>query len=219
MNITPDSIVYWQGKFVNINATLVYTWIVMVLIIALCWFVSRRLVIRGKISRWQLTLEIIVEYIIGELRSIFQEEPHRYLPLLGTLFIFISVSNFLAFIPKYHPPTGSLATTGALAVTVFFSVFFFGISRKGLPGYLKNYVSPTVVMLPFNVMGEVSRTIALAVRLFGNVMSGTLLVGVILSLAPLFFPVLINALELVIGQIHAYIFTILSAVYIASGVR
>lgn len=219
MHITPDSIIFWKWGFVTINATLVYTWTVMALIIFIAWIVSRRLVMKGEISRWQIALETIVSFARKELREMFYDDPEKYLPFLGTLFLFISVSNFLSFVPKFHPPTGSLATTGALATTVFFSVIIFGIAQKGIRGYIKNYFSPSVIMFPFNVIGEISRTVALAVRLFGNIMSGTLLVAILISLAPLFFPLLLHALELIIGQIQAYIFTVLSAVYISSAVR
>jgi F-type H+-transporting ATPase subunit a len=122
-------------------------------------------------------------------------------------------------VPGYHPPTGSLSTTTALAACVFFAVPFYGIAQKGLVGYFKHYLQPSVFMAPFHIMGELSRTLALAVRLFGNVMSGSLVVGILLSIVPLFVPVIMQVLELLIGQIQAYIFAVLTSVYIASALQ
>ena len=166
-----------------------------------------------------MMLETIVSAIRKQIREITGRDPDDYLPFLGTLFLFISLSNFLAIVPGYQPPTGSLTTTSALAVCVFFAVPAFGIAKDGVGRYLRHYIRPSVFMLPFHVIGELSRTLALAVRLFGNVMSGTLIAGLLLSVAPLFLPVLMQALGLLIGQIQAYIFAILATVYIASASR
>jgi F-type H+-transporting ATPase subunit a len=122
-------------------------------------------------------------------------------------------------VPGFQPPTGSLTTTTALAICVFFAVPIYGIAERGLKGYLSNYIQPSVAMLPFNIIGEISRTLALAVRLFGNIMSGTLIAAILLSLVPLFFPVIMQAFGLLVGLIQAYIFAILAMVYIASGTR
>jgi F-type H+-transporting ATPase subunit a len=154
--------------------------------------------------------------IRNQIQQISQEDPSRYLPFIGTLYLFIAFSNLLAFVPGYHPPTDSLSTTAALAGCVFLAVPLYGISHRGLRGYLDHYFKPTVFMLPFHIISEVSRTLALAVRLFGNVMSGVLLGGILLSVAPLFFPILLQVLELLIGQIQAFIFAVLATVYIAS---
>jgi F-type H+-transporting ATPase subunit a len=154
--------------------------------------------------------------IRNQIQQISQEDPSRYLPFIGTLYLFIAFSNLLAFVPGYHPPTDSLSTTAALAGCVFLAVSLYGISHRGLRGYLDHYFKPTVFMLPFHIISEVSRTLALAVRLFGNVMSGVLLGGILLSVAPLFFPILLQVLELLIGQIQAFIFAVLATVYIAS---
>jgi F-type H+-transporting ATPase subunit a len=164
-------------------------------------------------------LEALVEVIRNQIRDIIREDSLPYLPFIGTLFLFISVSNFLSFVPGYHPPTGSISTTAALAVCVFFAVFVYGISRAGIKGFFRHYISPTVFMLPFNIIGELSRTLALAVRLFGNVMSGTMTAALLLSVAPLFLPAVMEILSLLIGQIQAYIFAVLAAVYIASATR
>jgi F-type H+-transporting ATPase subunit a len=131
----------------------------------------------------------------------------------------ISLSNFLAFVPGYHPPTGSLSTTAGWAAVVFLAVPAYGIHNQGLLGYLKHYVRPTPVMLPFQVVSEFSRTVAMAVRLFGNVMSGTLIGAILLSVIPLIFPIFMQLLELIIGQVQAYIFAVLATVYVGSAAR
>ena len=129
------------------------------------------------------------------------------------------MSNLLAVVPGYRPPTGSLSTTTALAICVFVAVPVFGVVRQGPLAYLRRYVRPTPLMLPFNLIGEVSRTIALAMRLYGNIMSGTVLAGILLSLAPFVFPVLLQVLGLLTGMVQAYIFFILATVYIAAATR
>lgn len=219
MDISPDSIVIWQWGPITLNATIVFTWAIMGFLVLVSWLVTRKLSVEPELSRWQMLLETIVSYIRDQIRDITQREPDDYLPFLGTLFLFISLSNFLSFVPGYHPPTGSISTTSALAVCVFFAVPVFGIAKAGMMGYFRHYIRPSVFMLPFHIIGEFSRTLALAVRLFGNVMSGTMIVGILLSVAPLFLPVAMHALGLLIGQIQAYIFAVLAAVYIASASR
>jgi len=216
MDISPDSIVIWQWKFITLNATILFTWFIMGLLVLVSWLVTRKLSVEPDLSRWQMALETIVSYIRDQIHEITHRDPDDYLPFLGTLFLFISLSNFLSFVPGYHPPTGSISTTSALAVCVFFAVPVFAIAKDGAKAYFRHYIKPSVFMFPFHIIGEFSRTLALAVRLFGNVMSGTMIVGILLSVAPLFLPVVMHALELLIGQIQAYIFAVLAAVYIAS---
>ncbi len=219
MEITPDAIIYWQWNGVNLNATIIFSWIVMLLLLLISWLATRKLSIGPKISRWQSSLEVIISYIRNQIREITQQNPDPFIPFLGALFLFISLSNLLTIVPGYEAPTASLSTTSALAICVFFAVPIFGISEKGVFGYLKQYLEPSVLMLPFNVIGEFSRTLALAVRLFGNIMSGTLIVGILLIIAPLFLPIVMQILGLLIGQIQAYIFTVLATVYIASATQ
>lgn len=219
MNITPDSIIFWQWGPITLNATIVFTWLVMGLLVLISWLVTRRLSVEPKLSRWQMLLETVVSYIRDQIRDITQRDPSPYLAFIGTLFLFISVSNLLAIVPRYHPPTGSISTTAALALCVFFSVPIYGISQAGWKGYFRHYIRPSVFMVPFHIIGEFSRTLALAVRLFGNVMSGTMIVGILLSIAPLFLPIVMEVLGLLIGQIQAYIFAVLATVYIASATR
>jgi len=202
-----------------VNATIVFTWGVMVLIVVTSMLVTRSLSTGTSLSRWQNMLEVLVKGMNDQIKAISRQEPGPYLPFVGTLFLFIGVSNLLTIVPGYQPPTGSLSTTAALAICVFIAVPAYGIAERGVIGYLKHYIRPTVFMLPFNVMGELSRTIALAVRLFGNIMSGTMIAGILLSITPLLFPIVMQALGLLTGMIQAYIFAVLAMVYIASATR
>lgn len=216
MTISPDSIVFWQwGQFV-LNGTIVFTWLVMTFLTVIAWLVTRRLSSGTRISRWQNLVEVLVTGIRDQIREISHQEPGRYLPFVGTLFLFIATANLLNIVPGYMAPTGSLSTTTALAVCVFFAVPLFGITYEGPVTYLHHYIKPTWLMLPFNILGEISRTIALAVRLYGNMMSGTVIVAILLSLTPYFFPVVMQLLGLLTGMIQAYIFAVLAIVYIAS---
>ena len=219
MEISPDAIIIFKWNGIQINATIIFTWVVMVILILISWIATKNLTIGPKISRWQNFLEVIVGYIRQQVKEITQQNPDPFIPFLGTLFLFISVSNLLAIIPGYQPPTGSLSTTSALAICVFFAIPIFGIAKRGGMAYFKHYLEPSIFMAPFNVIGDFSRTLALAVRLFGNVMSGTLIVAVLLIITPLFVPIIMQVLGLLIGQIQAYIFTVLATVYIASATR
>lgn len=219
MELNSDHIVYFEWEFVRINATLVNTWLVMLILVGIAWAVTSRIDPRTSISRWQHLLEAGVTVIRDQIREASHQEPDRYLPFIGTLFLFIVVSNVLDAVPGITAPTTSLSTTAALAASVFVAVPVFGIIGQGWKGYLSHYIRPTPFMLPFNVIGELSRTVALAIRLFGNIMSGSLIVAILLSLAPLFFPAVMQLFGLLIGVIQAYVFAILALVYIASGQR
>ena len=216
MNITPDNIVLWQWGLFHINATIAFTWLVMALLAGGSWLITRCLSTGAEIPRWQNLLEVLVTGIRDQIREMSRQDPGLYLPFVGTLFLFIFTANLLAVVPGFSPPTGSLSTTSALAICVFVAVPLFGITHEGPLNYLKHYIRPTPLMLPFNIIGELSRTIALAVRLYGNIMSGTVIVGILLSLTPFFFPIIMQLLGLITGVIQAYIFAILAMVYIAS---
>lgn len=215
MTISPDEIV-WSLWGVPLNATLVFTWAVMTLLAAGAWAVTRRFTDDPVPTRWQNLVEVLVTGMRDQIREVSRQEPGPYLPFVGTLFLFIATCNLLTIVPGYLPPTGSLSTTAALALCVFVAVPVFGVSQEGVREYLRHYVRPTVLMLPFNIIGEVSRTLALAVRLYGNIMSGTVIVAILLGLAPLVFPLVMQLLGLVTGLIQAYIFAVLAMVYIAA---
>ena len=216
MKISPDSIILWQWGPLHINATIAYTWLVMLLLAGGSWLITRRLATGPEISRWQNLLEVLVIGLRDQIRGVSRQDPGPYLPFVGTLFIFVLAANLLIIVPGYRPPTGSLSTTTALAICVLVAVPAYGIAYEGPLNYLKHYIKPTPLMLPFNLIGEISRTIALAVRLYGNVMSGTVIVAILLTLAPFFFPIIMQLLGLITGTIQAYIFAILATVYIAS---
>lgn len=216
MTISPDQVVLWQWGWLHVNATLVYTWLIMLLLTLGAWLITRRLSTGPGISRWQNLLEVLVTGLEDQIRDLSRQDPGQYLPFVGTLCIFIATSNLLSILPWYLPPTGSLSTTTALALCVLIAVPLYGVLNRGALGYLRHYVQPTPLMLPFNLIGELSRTVALAVRLYGNIMSGTVIVGILISLTPFLFPIVMQLLGLLTGMIQAYIFAVLAMVYIAS---
>lgn len=216
VELSPDEVVLWQWGFVSINETIVSTWAIMALLIIMAWLSARDLSVEPPLSSSQNLFETIITYMQSQIREIAQMDPDRYLPFSGTLFLFISVANLLDIVPGYRTPTSSISTTAALAICVFFAVPIYGIAQSGIAGYLKHYTEPTVLMLPFHIIGEFSRTLAMAVRLFGNMMSETMLIAILLTIAPLFLPVLLELLGLLIGQVQAYIFAVLATVYIVS---
>ncbi len=219
MEISPDAWVIHEWRGFELTATVVFTWAVMAVLVIGCGAVTAGLGQGEKVSRWQGMLEVVVTQIRDQIDEMGSGDPDRYLPFIGTLFLFIATSNLLMIVPGYQPPTGSLSTAAALAICVLIAVPLFSISRRGLAGYLKTYIRPTPLMLPFNLISEASRTLALAIRLYGNVMSGTVIVGILISVAPFFFPVLLQLLGLITGLIQAYIFAVLAMVYIASATR
>jgi F-type H+-transporting ATPase subunit a len=188
----------------------------MIALIVSSKLITRKLKTDIHITRWQSMLEIIVTGILKQIKNVGLQEPKKYIGFLGTLFIFIAASNLCILFPFYEPPTSSLSTTTALALSVFIAVPIFGILEGGLGGYLKSYIKPSFIMLPFNIVSEVSRTLALAVRLFGNIMSGGVIVSILLSITPFIFPIVMSALGMLTGIVQAYIFSILATVYIAA---
>ncbi len=216
MDLTSDQQILWQHGFVKLNGTIATTWGLIIAMGAGSKLVTRRLATEGAIPRWQGLLEIVVTSIEKQIEEVGLKQPEKYISFLGTLFLFVAVSALCTVIPGFTPPTGSLSTTAALALCVFVAVPLFGIGEQGLGGYLKTYTQPTVIMLPFNIISELSRTLALAVRLFGNMMSGVMIVGILLTITPFLFPILMTTLGLLTGMVQAYIFSILAAVYIAA---
>ena len=219
MRLSPDQLVYWQSGYFKINATIGFTWVLMLVLVLGSMLLTRRLSTGLHRSRWQNALEIIVLGITTQIKEVGLTNPGKYLAFLGTLFLFVTTASLCIVIPGYEPPTASLSTTTALALCVLIAVPVFGISDQGLRGYLKTYTEPTLIMLPFNVISELSRTLALAVRLFGNMMSGAMIIAILLTLTPFFFPIVMTMLGLLTGMVQAYIFTILAAVYIAAATR
>jgi F-type H+-transporting ATPase subunit a len=216
MRLSSDQLILWQHGLVQLNATIVTTWAIMLVMTAGAWVITRRLSTELRISRWQGALEILVTGTAGQIEEVGLKPARRYIPFLGTLFSFIAIANLLTIVPVYEPPTGSLSTTAALALCVFIAVPVFGIRQRGWGGYLLSYLQPTAIMLPFNIISEFSRSLALAVRLFGNMMSGGMILAILLTITPFIFPVAMSALGLLTGMVQAYIFSILATVYIAA---
>lgn len=216
MRLSPDQLILWQHGFVRLNATIVTTWALMLFLAAGAKLITRKLGAEVRISRWQCVLEILVIGIVKQIADVGLRAPRQYIGFIGTLFLFVAMANVFTIVPGYEPPTASLSTTTALALCVFIAVPLFGIRQRGLRDYLRSYLQPTMLMLPFNIISELSRTLALAVRLFGNMMSGTMIIGILLSITPFIFPVAMSALGLLTGMVQAYIFSILATVYIAA---
>ena len=219
MRLSPDQMIFWQHGFFKLNGTIVFTWGLMIVLAVGAKLITRNLSTELERTRWQNFLEIIVTGINKQIEDVGLRHPERYLGFLGTLFLFVAVSALCTIIPGYEPPTASLSTTAALALCVFVAVPLFGIEDQGFGGYLKSYIEPTVIMLPFNIISELSRTLALAVRLFGNMMSGAMIIGILLTITPFIFPIVMTLLGLLTGMVQAYIFSILAAVYIAAATR
>ncbi|MEP6668654.1 MAG: F0F1 ATP synthase subunit A [Chthoniobacter sp.] len=219
MRLSPDQLIFWQHGFFKLNGTIAFTWAIMLALAVGSKLVTRKLSTDLTRTRWQNLLEIVVTAIAKQIEEVGLRRPNTYLPFLGTLFLFVAVSAICTIIPGYEPPTSSLSTTVALALSVFVAVPLFGIMDQGVGGYLKSYIEPTVIMLPFNVISELSRTLALAVRLFGNMMSGAMIIGILLTITPFLFPIVMTLLGLLTGMVQAYIFFILAAVYIAAATQ
>jgi F-type H+-transporting ATPase subunit a len=199
---------------VTITRPVVTTWGIMLVLTAACWLVTRRL--KAFPDGRQAVLEIVVAGIAAQIEDVIRKDSRPFLPLLGTLFIFLVTANLSGLLPGVEAPTSKLETPAALALIVFFSVHFFGIRARGLRGYLASFAKPKLIMLPLNILSELTRTFSLMLRLFGNIMSGEFIVALIVALAGLFVPIPLMALEILIGIVQAYIFTVLAAVFIGA---
>jgi F-type H+-transporting ATPase subunit a len=219
VHLSPDQMIFWQHGFFKLNATIVFTWGLMLVLSAGSMLITRHLSQGLDRSRWQNLLEIVVTGINTQITEVGLKDPKPYLGFLGTLFLFVAAAALATILPGYEPPTASLSTTVALALSVFVAVPLFGIEADGIRGYLGSYLQPTPLMLPFNIISELSRTLALAVRLFGNMMSGAMIIGILLTITPFVFPIVMTLLGLLTGMVQAYIFSILAAVYIAAATR
>ncbi len=200
----------------GINATLFYSWIVMFLLTVLSWAATRNLKSGLRVSRFQTALEMIVLTIRRQIKEVSSDDPSKYMGVITAFFLFIAMSNLLTIIPWFKAPTGSLSTTAAFALCVFFAMPYYGIQNAGWRRYLKKYVEPTPLMLPLNVLSDFSSTFSLAVRLYGNVLSGAIIGSVLLMLAPFLLPLPLQILGLLTGTIQAYIFALLAIVYVSS---
>jgi F-type H+-transporting ATPase subunit a len=201
---------------VPVAGAVVTTWGIMAVLTIGSWLATRRL--RLQPNGVQAVLELLIEAIERQIRETMQSEPARFLPLIATLLIYLVSANLLSLIPGLEPPTAKLETDGALALIVFGAVHWYGIRIQGLRGYLREFTRPAWIMLPLNVLAEFTRTFSMMVRLFGNIMAGVFVVGIVLSLAGLFVPIPLMALDMLTGVVQAYIFTVLAMVFIGAAI-
>lgn len=216
MDLTPDAIIVFSLGGIAINATIFNTWLIMAALTGVSMLVTRNLRPDVPPNRWRTALEVIVNGIVSQIAEVTERRDPRILYFVGTLFLFIVTANLLTVVPGFDTPTASLSTTVALALSVLIAVPMFGVGSRGIGGYLRSYIEPSVIMLPFNIIGEFSRGISLAIRLYGNIMSGAVIAAILLGVAPFFFPVVMDMLGLLTGVIQAYIFAILATVYIST---
>ncbi len=212
--LIPD--ILFQLGPVPISRPVVTTWAIMALLTAVSWLGLRRASVHA--GTLQTVLEIVVETLEKQVYEIIRRDPWPYLPLLGTLFIFLIFANLSAIVPGMKPPTGHIETPAALAAIVFLSVHYFGVRSRGLVEYARRYTKPNPLLLPLNVLSEITRTFSLMIRLFGNIMSHELVIAIVVFLAGLLLPIPFMLLGILIGIIQAYIFTVLAAVFIGAAV-
>jgi F-type H+-transporting ATPase subunit a len=200
-----------------VAAPVLVTWGIMLALAGGSWLLTRRLTLRPGMA--QASLELVVETIEQQIRDTMRTAPGPFLPLIGTLFIFILAANWSSLVPGVEPPTASIETDAALALIVFVAVIIFGVRFRGWRGYLRTFAHPNIVMVPLKLLEQITRTFSLIVRLFGNVMSGVFVIGIALSLVGLLVPVPLMALELLTGAVQAYIFSVLAMVFIGGAVE
>lgn len=211
-----SSVVLFHLGPVAITRPVVTTWGIMVTLVATSWLVTRRLALRP--TRRQAVVELIVTSLMRQIGEVIRKDARPFLPLVGTLFIFLVVANLSGVLPGVEAPTSKIETPAALAIIVFVSVHYFGVRAHGAVGYLASFAKPKLIMLPLNVISEVTRTFSLMVRLFGNVMSGEFIIALVVALAGLFVPIPLMVLEVLVGLVQAYIFTVLATVFIGAAV-
>ena len=204
------------GFSIPVNWTIVSTWIVMAVLVAVSYLASRGIHQEGKPSRIQTGMEVIVTVMRDQVREMADDNPMKYLPLVGTLFLFIAFANILSVFPWFKIPMASLSTTGALAFIVLCCIPYYGIKNAGVRGYLKKYTEPTIFLLPMNILSEFTSTLAMAIRLFGNMSSGVIISSILMLLVPFILPLPMTILGLFSGFIQAYIFSVLAIIFISS---
>lgn len=235
MKISPDEIIFFQipikilGKSLNldINMTLVGTWLIMLFLFFFFRHITKNFNASFEMTRLQNMVEVIVKFLRDQIESMMKRKADDFVPLIGSLFIFILVCNWSSLIPIpfyvdsglewYMPPTSSVSTTAGLSIVVMSSVIVYGMATQGVFGYFKRFFEPIFILFPLNMLSEISSAVSLAIRLYGNIMSGGLLASILFILAPLVLPGLINIYGLLAGTIQPYIFSILAMVYISAG--
>lgn len=209
-------IVFQVGPL-QISNTVVTTWAIMAATGLLGWLITRRL--RMQPGWVQTAAEGVVSAIEESIRAVAPEQVRHLMPFIGTLWLFLVIANLSGLIPGVHSPTRDLSATSALAILVFLSVHWFGIHTQGVKAYLRHYLTPSPIMLPFHIISEITRTIALAVRLFGNMMSLEMTALLILLVAGFLAPIPILMLHIIEALVQAYIFGMLALIYVAGGIQ
>ncbi|WP_017872121.1 F0F1 ATP synthase subunit A [Candidatus Caldatribacterium saccharofermentans] len=202
---------------IPVTKTVVSTWVVMGFLVLFSFLLTRRM--RPVPTRLQNVLELFVEAILHLVEEMSPGNGKRFLPLVGTLALFIGTSDLAGLVPWLRSPTSDFNTTLALALVVFLAVPFYGIATKGVRGYFRSYLSPSPILAPFHVISEITRTISLALRLFGNIMGEEIIIAILFLLSPLFLPLPMMLFSIFTGIIQAYIFTVLSVVYLSAAVE
>lgn len=217
MNSPLESVALFHLGPVPITQAIITTWVIMAVMVIGAYLLTRQLALLP--GKRQAALELMVATLDRQIHETTGAEPTPYRDFIGTLFLFILIANWSSLVPGVEPPTAQLETDAALAVLVFLSVIWFGVRGAGIGGYLKSFAAPNVVMIPLNMLESVTRTFSMFVRLFGNVMSGVFVIGIVASLAGLLIPIPLMALDLLTGLVQAYIFAILAMVFITSTVE
>ena len=212
-----ESVAYFHIGPVPVTQAILTTWAIMLFLVVGSFLLTRRLDLNA--TRRQAAIELVVATLDIQIRETTGAEPAPYRGFIGTLFVFILAANWSTLVPGIDPPTAHLETDAALAVLVFLSVIWFGVRGGGVGGYLKSFASPNPVMIPLNMLESVTRVFSMFVRLFGNVMSGVFIIGIVASLAGLLVPIPLMALDLLTGLVQAYIFAVLAMVFITSAVE
>ena len=202
---------------IAITNTVVVTWAIMLALALVAWVVTRRL--RSAPGPWQVVIEGVVSAIEDAIRSVLPDQFRQVMPFVATLWIFIVVANLASLVPGMRSPTGDLSLTVALAILVFLAVHWYGIRSNGLKSYLRHYLMPNPILLPFHVISEISRTVALAVRLFGNIFSLQMAALLVLLVAGFLAPVPVLMLHIIEAVVQAYIFGMLALIYIAGAIQ
>ena len=200
-----------------ITDTVMTTWGIMAVLVLACWLGARHLKLAP--DRWQSVMEGVVLTMQQAIEDIAPGKSQTLLPFVGSLWIYLVFANLIGLVPGLHSPTGQLSVTSGLAILVFFATHWFGIRDSGWLPYLRHYLQPNPILLPFNVISELSRTLALAIRLFGNIMSLEMAALLVLLVAGLLVPVPLLMLHVVEALVQAYIFGVLALVYIAGSLE
>lgn len=217
MNSPLESAVLFHLGPIPITQAVVTTWAIMVVLVLGAFLLTRRLELRP--SRRQAALELVVATLDTQIVATSEADPAPYRGFIGTLFLYTLVANWSSLLPGIEPPTAQLETDAALAALVFLSVIWFGVRSGGVGGYLRSFAAPNPVMIPLNMLESVTRVFSMFVRLFGNVMSGVFVIGIVASLAGLLVPIPLMALDLLTGLVQAYIFAVLAMVFITATVE